>query len=172
MFITFSRKKKYLCDTSLSFFTLHKFIMKNPTKAKAFWATCLLSLLLFLATCWSAALKDTTPYWIESIGYFILTYVCINEFSKKIPDLNPWKIAFAAIIGQIVVQLPMRGLDFYGCIGSLLIVVSCVIATLLAVICYKDRRPYSFILSYVILSLFNSVVAHMWNEYISELINL
>ncbi|MDE6503908.1 MAG: hypothetical protein K2K78_05555 [Muribaculaceae bacterium] len=142
--------------------------MKTLTKAKAFWTTSLLSLLLFTATCWSAALQDTTPYWIESIGYFILTYLCIDVFTQKVADLNPWMIGLAAIIGQLIIQIPMRIMDFPGTVGSLMIVVSCIIAILLAVICQKDKRPYSFILAYVVLALFNSAVADIWSNYTSQ----
>ena len=47
-----------------------------------------------------------------------------------------------------------------------MIVVSCVIAILLAVICFKDRRPHSFVLAYVVMTLFNTCVAHMWDGYV------
>ena len=140
--------------------------MTKLTKTKAFWATCLLSLLLFLAVCWSAAFRDSSPYWVASVGYFLLTWLCLDGFSKKVPDLNPWMIGLAAILGQLIIQIPVRCLDFYGSIGSLMIVVSCVIAILLAVICFKDRRPHSFVLAYVVMTLFNTCVAHMWDGYV------
>lgn len=146
--------------------------MKKLTIAKAFLLTTLFSLLFFMITCWSAAFKDTTPYWIQSIGYFMLTYICLDEFSKKLPDLNSWLIGLAALLGLMIIQAPVRISDFASSYGSLMIVVSCVVAILLAVICFKDKRSYSFILAFIILALFNSVVADMWHNYMTELRNM
>lgn len=143
--------------------------MKNLTKTTAFWLTVALSLLLFAATCWSAIFQISAPYWTESIGYFLLTYLCIQEFSKKVADLNPWMIGLAAALGQLLIQVPMRIIDFRGCFGSLMVVVSCFIAIVLAVVCYKDRRPYSFILSYIILTMFNCIMPGMWDSYVLSL---
>lgn len=143
--------------------------MKNLTKAKAFWITCLLSVLLFMVTCWSAAFGKSAPYWAESSGFFLLTYLCIDEFSKRIQNINPWSIGFAAILGQLLLHIPMRATDFSGSMGSLMIVVSCFIAILLAVICWKDKRSYSFILSYIVWALFNCFVPQMWSEYLSSI---
>lgn len=142
--------------------------MKNPTNTKAFWATCLLSLLMFLITCWSAIYQDTTPYWIQSTGYFMLTYICLYEFNKKIQDLNIYMIGLAVIIGRIILQVIAMCTDFSGCLGSMMIAISCIIATLLALVCYKSKQSYSFILSYVILSLFNSAIAGLWTNFLSK----
>ena len=135
------------------------------SKTKAFWLTFLMSILLFLVTCWSAAFTDTTPYWVESMGYFILTYLCIDGFGKKIPQLSTWTIWCGVLLGILVVQIPIRVIDFWGSMGSIMIEVGCIISSILAVICHSDRKPFSFILSYVIISLFNSFVAEMWNNY-------
>ena len=139
------------------------------TKTGAFWLSCLFSVVLFLITCWSAAFQDTTPYWIESLGFFLLTYLCVDGFSKRIPGLNPWMIGLAVILGQLIIQGPIRATDFMGSVGSLMIVVSCIIAILLAVFCYKDKRPYAFIISYVVISLFNSFAADWWSDYVLKL---
>lgn len=106
---------------------------------------------------------------MESVGYFLFTWLCLDGFSKKIPDLNPWMVGLAAILGQLIIQIPqipVRCLDFYGSLGSLMIVVSCIIAILLAVICFKDRHPYSFVLAYVVMTLFNTCATHFWEEYV------
>lgn len=50
-----------------------------------------------------------------------------------------------------------------------MVVVSCFIAIVLAVVCYKDRRPYSFILSYIILTMFNCIMPGMWDSYVLSL---
>ena len=139
------------------------------TKSSAFGLSFLFSILVFLITCWSAAFHGVTPYWIESLGFFLLTYICIDEFSKRILDLNPWMIGFAIILGQIVFQGAVRATDFRASLGSLMIVVSCIIAIILAVFCYKDNRPYTFILSYVVLAFFNTFVTEMWSDYFFSL---
>lgn len=143
--------------------------MKKITKRGAFWLACLGSIITFLLTFWSAVFHDFTPYWIEGIGFFLLTYVSISEFSKRIPDINAWSIGFAIILGQLILRMPAHILYFGEASGSLMILVSCIIAILLAVVCYKDKRPYTFILSYIVLSLFNSCVAELWENYVSSL---
>ena len=140
--------------------------MKSLTKTSAFVITIVLSVALFFATFWANAYQGSTPYWVESIGYFMLTYICIFEFSKKVDGLNPWFIGLAVIIGVLLIFLPGIIMYFREILGSVLIAIGNIIAILLAVICYKDRRVYSFILSYVILVLFNSVVSHTWNTFI------
>lgn len=140
--------------------------MKSKLTGGAFWLTCLFSIVLFLITCWSAVFQDSTPYWVESIGFFLLTYICISEFSKRIPEINAWSIGFAVILGQLIIQTAVRCLDFTGSLGSLMIAVSTVLAAILAVFCYKDKKPYTFILSYIVLSFFNIFVADMWHNFI------
>lgn len=139
--------------------------MKNLTKTKAFLLACIFSLLLFLIVCWSAAFQDTTPYWVESIGYFLFTYICLMKFTEKVSDINSWMVAFAIILGRIILEVPLRIIDWHGTFGSFMITVGCVVAILLAVVCFKDKRIYSFILSYVILALFNSAIADLWHQY-------
>lgn len=141
------------------------------TKTGVFGLSCLFSVLLFLLTCWSAAFQVYTPYWIESVGFFLLTYICIDEFSKRIPDINPWMIGLAVILGQLIIQIAIRATDFFGSIGSIMIVASCIITTILAVFCYKDKRPYTFILSYIVISLFNTFVAQAWENYVLGLMH-
>lgn len=144
-------------------------MQRKLTKAGAFWLTFLFSILLFLATFWSFAFQDNTSYWVESLGFFLLTYICIDEISKLISNVNAWMIGLAVILGQLVIHVPFRITDFWGGLGSVMVAISGLMATVLAVFCYKDRRPYTFILSYVVLILYNSVVAEMWNNYVTEL---
>lgn len=142
---------------------------RKLTKTGAFWLSLLFSILLFMITCWSAAFQDSTAYWVESLGFFMLTYICIDEFSKRLTDINPWMIGLAIILGQLIFQIPVRAVDFWGSYGSLMIAISCIIAIILAVFCYRDKKPYIFILSYIIMCLFNSCVADMWSKYVSSL---
>lgn len=139
--------------------------MKELTTTKAFWYAIILSAIVFLATWWTAILKPyTTPYWIESLGYFILTYSVLLKFTQKNKDINTWVIAIAIIIGRLIIEIPFRIGDFSSSLISLMITISCIIAIILASICYKYKTIYSFILAYIILSLFNSAVAEMWNN--------
>ena len=136
------------------------------TTKKAFWITAIFSVILFLILCWSTQIGPvTTPYWVETLGYFIFTYFCLAKFSEKVPSLNIWAIACAAILGRIFLEIPVRIIDFSGSLCSILITVSCIISILLASVCFKYRTIYSFIISCIILSIFNSVIAIMWEQY-------
>ena len=136
------------------------------SSTKSFWISCGLSLTLFLITCWSAIYTDTTPYWIESIGYFILTYFCLKFVQAKNNKIATWYIISAIILGRIILEIPMRILDWNGCVGSFMIIISCIIAILLAAYCYNSKKITAFVLSYVILALFNSVVADYWSKFL------
>lgn len=138
----------------------------KSSKAKAFSLTIVFSISLLFITFWSNAFQNSTAYWVQSLGYFLLTYLSIDGFSKRIADINPWSIGIAVILGQLAIQIPARILDFWGCYGSLMIAISCIISTILAVFCYMDKKSYTFILSYIVLTLFNSFVSDMWSEYV------
>ncbi|MCH5221776.1 MAG: hypothetical protein J1F05_05530 [Muribaculaceae bacterium] len=143
--------------------------MKHFSKTTAFWIAFGLSILLFVITCWSAIYTDTTPYWVESLGFFILSYICFQEFAKRIADISPWFIGAAIILGQILLHIAIRISDFYASFGSLMIVASTIVAVLLAIFCYKKQRPYAFVVSYIVISLFNSVGADLWRKFIESL---
>lgn len=134
--------------------------------SKVFWICGGLSLALFLITCWSAIYADTTPYWVESIGYFILTFYCMELFKGEKTDISTWLVVSAVIIGRIIIEIPMRIMDWNGCLGSFMVIAACVIAILLSAYCFNTKKPFAFILSYVILSLFNSIVAEYWTGFV------
>lgn len=140
--------------------------MKTLTKTGAFWLSCLYSILVFMGVFWSGGINFRIAYWVESLAFFLLTYICVDEYVKRIPGLNPWLIGFAVILGQLIIHVPMRIYDFYGSMVSFMVFISCIIAIVLAVFCYKDKRPYTFILSYVVLTLFNVFVGNMWQDYV------
>lgn len=141
-------------------------IMKTMTSAKAFWTVTGLSLALFLVTCWSAYNGDTTPYWVESLGYFILTYYCLEFIRAKNQSVSIFCVTAAAVLGRIIIDVPLRVMDCFGTLWSLLVVISCIVAILLAACCYNSKKPVVFILSYIIMALFNSVVAINWAEFV------
>ena len=71
------------------------------------------------------------------------------KFTEKVPDINSWMVAFAIILGRIILEVPLRIIDWHGTFGSFMITVGCVVAILLAVVCFKDKRIYSFIHSLI-----------------------
>lgn len=144
--------------------------MSKMTKTAAYVISCLLSVVMFLVTFWSALFQNSSPYWVESLGMFLLTFLCLDFFTKKVENLNPWLLSLSIVLGQLIVHVPPRFIDFYGSLGSLMIGVVCIISIILATFCFKDKRPYSFIMTYVILSLFNTFVADMWDSYVLQIL--
>lgn len=142
--------------------------MKKISAVKVFCIVCGLSLALFLVTCWSAIYPDSTPYWVESVGYFMLTYFCLDICRKRTPDIPMWSVISALIFGRILIEIPIRIYDWDGCKGSVMITASCIIAILMSAYCHKLKKPFAFILSYLILALFNSVVADSWSRYVLD----
>lgn len=127
--------------------------MKKISAVKVFCIVCGLSLALFLVTCWSAIYPDSTPYWVESVGYFMLTYFCLDTCRKRKPDVSVWSVISALIFGRILIEIPIRIYDWYGCEGSVMITVSCIIAILMSAYCHKLKKPFAFILSYLLVEL-------------------
>lgn len=141
--------------------------MKRMTKAKVYGLSALAGLGLFLITCWSAIFPDSTAYWVESLGFFLLTYLLLEKL-QNYDGLKVWSIALSIMAGRLLIEIPIRIFDFYGTLGSMLITVSCILAIILGTICYKIKGSYTFILSYIVLVLFNTAVVDFWEKFLRE----
>lgn len=137
------------------------------TKAKAYGLCVLAGLGLFLITCWSAIFPDSTAYWVESLGFFLLTYLLLEKL-QNYDGLKVWSIALSIMAGRLLIEIPIRIFDFYGTLGSMMIAVSCILAIILGTICYKIKDSYTFILSYIVLVLFNTAVVDFWSKFLRE----
>lgn len=133
-------------------------------KSKCFLLTVLFSILTLLVTCWSAYdWRSHAVYWVVSLGYFLMTYVCLEKFSKKVANLNPWMIVTAVIVGLLIMHVPRYIYSpFHSVSGYLMVIASSLIATALAGFCFETKKTFAFVVSYIIFCLFNMLMPDFW----------
>lgn len=123
-----------------------------------------LSVLLLLIVCWTAGISAYICAWVETICYAILTLLLLKRYSQK--DLKKTCIITSAIIiGHIILQLPVRIYDFYGCLWSLLTMINTIISIILTTLCYHKRKIYLYVLSVVTMIILNTVAHDAWIDY-------
>lgn len=141
--------------------------MKNYNKESVinFFKVIGLSLAAFLCVCWTAGTDMLNAYWSEAVVYFAITYFLCNHFAIK-GYLRASAVVVAIAIGRVVLELPIRILDFSGTIGSIMLTLESLLAILMAWVCWKYEKPIVFILTLVIFILINSFVPEMWSEFL------
>lgn len=72
----------------------------------------------------------------------------------------------AIILGFLVIELPIRVMDFAGTISTLIITLFTAISVILAFLCWVEKRMVTFFLSVVVLILLNVGVLPQWVDYI------
>lgn len=73
-----------------------------------------------------------------------------------------WHIVAGIILGRIILELPIRILDFQATSASLLEPVCSIAAVLLAVVCYRRRTLRASVISVVVLLLLNTIGHYLW----------
>ena len=119
-----------------------------------------LSILVFLLTCWTAKFDGAAPYWAEGISFFALSWFVARKEEKN--NLSIYGIAFALILGRILLEIPIRTMDFVGTVGSILIPVNSILAIILGLCCYRSKNSSVYILSIVIEILMATFVQETW----------
>ena len=71
-------------------------------------------------------------------------------------------IVAAIILGRVILELPIRIMDFLETRISLLDPVCSIIAIVLAVVCYKRQNLRMGIMAFVVLLLLNSICQYLW----------
>ena len=121
-----------------------------------------ISSLLFLCISWSMALSGYAAGWIEGICFFELAWLCTHYLQNK--DISSVTITLSIVFGRILLELPIRIMDFRGSIGSLMVTIICIVAIILGVVCYQEKRPIAYILSTIVLILLNTFAHHFFLE--------
>mgnify|MGYP006962006122 FL=1 len=78
--------------------------------------------------------------------------------------MSPTAIASALILGRIILELPVRILDYANSVGSLMITINCIIGIILGIICYYGKRTSLYFLSIMIEILLTTFIADTWFE--------
>lgn len=139
---------------------------KEISLTKRFWLVVAYSMALFLMLCWTQALQDSTGLWIYSIGYFAFTWLCLDKYHSS--NESVVAIIMAIVLGRIVLEVPVRLIDYVGTLWSLSYTTMSIIAVILGYVCHKYRNMWAFVMSIVIAMLFIIFVAPAWKEYCFE----
>lgn len=123
-----------------------------------------MSLMAFLGVCWVLVTQSANASWSESMVYFWLTYVVLSKYVAK-RGMDTLSVVSAIVIGRIILELPVRLLDWAASFGSLIYLVSSLMGIALATMCFKNRNASIFFLSLVILIIFNSFVIDAWVSF-------
>lgn len=120
----------------------------------------LLSMLTFLLTFWTAGYSLYAAAWAESICFFVLTFLLLQQYAQ--PSTFGWPIVVAIILGRILLELPIRITEFRETLFSMFIVLVVIASIILASLYYRERRPAILVLSTIILVLLNTIVHESW----------
>ena len=120
----------------------------------------LLSMLTFLLTFWTAGYSLYAAAWAESICFFMLTFLLLQQYAQ--PGTFGWPIVVAIILGRILLELPIRITEFRETLFSMFIVMVVIASIILASLYYRERRPAILVLSTIILVLLNTIVHESW----------
>ncbi len=122
------------------------------------------SILIFLITCWSALLKQYAAGFTESICYFVFTYFTLKYFSESNNSGKTTVLVTVIITGRIILEIPIRAMNFYGSLGSLGITISVIVSIILSSLCHKEKNASVFVLSTIIIVLLNTLGLYIWDE--------
>ena len=136
----------------------------NVTTIQSFLRSFGISLLVFLfCTSWVLAI-DKSGYGktcISFVNNFVITLGCLQYFKvKNEPQYN--SICMGVILGRCILILPVC-LMYNDAYYSLYFLISAIIGTLLAAICYKKRNIVTYVLSFILFILTTTVLYKGWD---------
>ncbi len=126
-------------------------------KKQLFISFCL-SLLLFNLIWWTAAYNHAVC--IESLCYFSLTYYILYKYAKPCTFGIPFVVV--VILGRIILELPLRVIDFEGSIESLIRPIASIVGILLSMVYFREKRQWILVLSVMIWILMCTVIREAW----------
>ena len=134
------------------------------TNKKIFWFSFGISLAAFLTLeCWVNIIDYHLTDCIIAICTFTMTFICL-EYFKADGKTKYWLVCLGVLLGQNIIPLPIHILDFSGSLQSLYFVFTTIINTILAAICYKEKKLTTFILCFIFFLLMTTYVHQTWVE--------
>ena len=144
----------------------------NVTMIKKFIVFCIMSAILWLALFWVNAFKSVvTVSWANTVVFFVFTILCLNKGARDRTQKEVTIFTTAICLGRIILEIPLRIIDYQGMLFSLLVPVCTIVAIALAAVCYYERRTSVYVLSTIILLLLNTVVQFAYLEYCDKIFN-
>lgn len=128
---------------------------------KAYIVSFLLSLLVFLITCWTAKFTVYAAGWAESLSFFVLTLLLLEKYAE--PGTYGVKILITILAGRLILEVPIRVLDFAGSLFSMFVPIIVICSIGLAAIYFHEKKKGAvLILLVAILILLNTAAHSVW----------
>ena len=127
---------------------------------KTYFIVFLISMLVFLLTCWTAKFTVYAAGWAESLSYFVLTFVVLRKYAK--PDTYGWPFVLSIVLGRLLLEVPVRILDFNGSLFSMFVPMIVVVSILLGAVYFRERRNSVLVLAVIVLILLNTTAHDAW----------
>jgi len=127
---------------------------------KSILITFLMSLLVFLLTFWTAGYSLYAACLAESVAFFVLTYYVLKTYAK--PGTFGLPFVVAVVAGRIVLDVPLRVMEFPETLFSLFVPIVVIVSIVLAALYYKENRVSVLVLSVFIILLLATVGQAEW----------
>lgn len=123
-----------------------------------------LSLCSFLCIFWILTIRSNeNASWSEGVWFFGIAYALLQNYNNHSGLSFLWLIT-AIVLGRIALEIPIYILDFGSMAASIIFTISSILGITLASICYKIKHASVFLLSIILMILFNSFVVPAWFE--------
>lgn len=122
-----------------------------------------LSLLLFLAACWTAAVSFSLAAATEGICFMLFTRYCCKRYNNE--NVTVGMITCAVIFGRIIIEMPIRIADFNGTLISLPVLFICIVGILMGLLCYQNSNRYVWLGCIIVIAVYSIFVPDLWCHY-------
>lgn len=102
---------------------------------------------------------------IETVCYAIVTYLVLRKYSLSLKDT--FYITVILLLGRVVLEIPIRIIDFAPTLSSLPNTLLACLAIVLTAFAYAVKKPYVYIIAIIIWGFF----AFFGHAYILECMN-
>lgn len=131
-------------------------------KKKLLLITFATSVFLYLCVFWVNYFQNLyLSAWVHSLAFISLTWLWL---SKKGKEAGMTSIVGAIILGRIILEIPVRSLDFTGTMNTLMLPVSSMHSILLISLCFYKRNIGVYTLSIILIILANTILQTIWDS--------
>lgn len=131
-------------------------------KKKLLLITFATSVFLYLCVFWVNYFQNLyLSAWVHSLAFISLTWLWL---SKKGKEAGMTSIVGAIILGRIILEIPVRSLDFTGTMSTLMLPVSSMLSILLISLCFYKRNIGVYTLSIILIILANTILHTIWDS--------
>lgn len=131
-----------------------------------FYIKCALySLIVYICTSWLLLYDSSSVIWVRYICYSTLLWSLLDK--KKADGTSTHRqimIVVSMVAAVLLLELPIRIMYFYSSIGSIPALVGTIMAIILPLWFYNQRRIWVFVIIVVILALICTIGLEKWDE--------